>query len=505
MKFKILIIAISIFFTNYTLAKSVLNIMIHNCDKIPYDFDAPTNVKEVIYYQVLSSLLEVKNGVLHPKLLKNAYYDYQTEEYVLEMREKTYFHNSRLATLDDLEFSILREYYAYEMSKSKLDGVLGVNKIAELKLKKFQSGFVEGIKQELPNKLRIKLETPDPDFLYKFTEWDYSLVPIEELQDNFKAWKNHPIGAGPYKVIKPGFKNGLMQLKKYDQTLITRVDKVNIYTKLTKNIEFDINLFDLSSKFEKFYSKIPISQLGLTFINANELGTNIYFRKFVQAAINSKDLEKISNGFKSVHLDSNQLKNGNTLWGTKHYKTFYNPKLAKEYFEKIPKHLRKKEWLATVFSGSNQITGEKVLILNDIKKVLWSYGFNIKFIPFIQTYIPQELAKNAVFDVDFYRIFPHEYLSKYSRLMQNYPDTYPKHLFDPVLENLYTNATKAKTREEKYLLVNKLSNYIHEKAYWIPLLESGNNINYNPKTIKKLSENEDDLLFLKVDEIVFVK
>ncbi|WGL60772.1 ABC transporter substrate-binding protein [Pigmentibacter sp. JX0631] len=505
MKFKILIIAISIFFTNYTLAKNVLNIMVHNCDKIPYEFDAPSNVKDIVYFQVLNSLLEVKNGVLQPKLLKNAYYDYQNKEYILEMHTKTFFHNGRLATLDDLEFSILKYYFAFLNKGSGLENILGINKIAELKLKKFQRGVVEGIKQEFPNKLKIKLETPDPDFLYKFTEWKSSLVPIEEMQDNYMDWKTYPIGAGPFKVTPSGFQNGLLQLKKYDQTIITPVDKINIYTKFTRNVEYDISINDIHKGFKEFYNKIQPYQLGITFINANELGNNINFRKFVQAAINSKDLEKISKVFRSVYVDMNQIHNETSTWGTKYYTTFYNPELAKEYFEKIPKHLLNKEWLVTIFSGTNEIPSDRKYICAEIKKILESYGFKIKFATFSQQIIPKKLADSAVFDVGLYRHLPFEYLTKYTRLLKDSRDIYPRPLFDPVLENFYADATKAKTREEKYLQVNKLSNYIHEKGYWIPLLEGGNNINFNPKTIKKLSENEDDLLFLKVDEIVFVK
>ncbi|WGL60771.1 hypothetical protein QEJ31_04045 [Pigmentibacter sp. JX0631] len=505
MKFKILIFTMSIFFTCYGIAKNVLNIMIYDCDRIPYESDATANVKDIIYVQVLSSLLEIKNGVLHPKLLKNAYYDYQNEEYVLEMHEKTYFHNSRLATLDDLEFSILRYDYALLNKGTELKNILGINKISELKLKKYQRGVIDGIKQELPNKLRIKLADPDPDFLYKFLHWNYSLVAIEELQDNFMNWKTYPIGAGPFKVNPPGFQNGILQLKKFEETFQTEVDEVNIHTKLVKNVEFDISINGVYPGFKEFYTETPFFQLAINFINANELGNNINFRKFVQSAISSRELEKISNTFNSVYLDTKQGNNGNEIWGTKHYSSFYNPKLAKQYYEKIPKHLRNKEWLVTVFSGTNEIPKDKVPYYSEIKKILTNYGFKMKFAIFNQQFLPKELAEKAAFDMDYYMVFPDEYLSKYSRLMHNYPDIYPKPLYDPVLEKLYDNATKAKSREEKYLLVNKLSNYIHEKAYRIPLLERGNNINYNPKTIKKLSENENELLSLKVDEIVFVK
>lgn len=505
MKYRVLVLALSIFFTTHVVAKDFLNIMIYNLEKIPYEFDAPGNVQDVVYYQVLSSLLEVKNGVIQPKLLKKVYYDYQNDEYVFEMHENTYFHNNRRATLDDLEFSILRDYYIFQEGESDLGRILGIDKIAQLKLKKFQRGVVEGIKQELPNKLRIKLENPDPDFLYNFTEWKYSLVPMEELETNLLNWKSYPIGAGPYKVIYPGFQNGQLQLKKFAATAKLPVDEINIHTKFVKNITYDFSLFDLPKGFKEFYTKAPIKQLGISFSNANELGNNFYFRKFVQAAINTKDLEKHSNAYKSVFMEPNPQLSDNSLWGTKLLTPHFNPNLAKEYFEKIPKHLRKKEWLVTIFSKSNELPADRKEIYAELKRILASYGFQVKFVPYTQQILPKELAEQAAFEINLYMVHHYQYLSRFSQFMKDSPDLYLRPLPDPVLENHYANALSAKTRDEKFCLVNKLTNYLQEQAYWVPLLESGNNINYNPKTIKKLSENEDELLFLKVDKIVLAQ
>ncbi|WP_158998098.1 ABC transporter substrate-binding protein [Pigmentibacter ruber] len=509
MSIKVFMLILSIIFSSAIFAKNSINIMIYNCNYLPYEFHAPNEAKETVYTQVLGSLLELKNGEIHPKILQAGYFDYKNNEYVLEMKENTYFHNNRKATLDDLEFSLLRYYYVAVNENESDDGylgnIVGINRISELKLRNYQRGSVEGIKQEFPNKLKIKFSTPDPDFLYKLTDWNLSLVPMEELAENLIDWKKYPIGAGPYKVLEPGFKNGSMQLKKIDSSLTKSIDEVNIYTILSKDVEYDISIANIYPNFKSFYTKDPVLQIGLTFMNANELGNNINFRKFIQAAINSNELEKYSTVYKSVNLNADTKETGNNIWGTKHFKLDHNPNLVKYYFNKIPKHLRKKEWIGTVYSGNSEIPPEKAVILTEIKKVLAGYGFKIKFVTFDQQYVPKELAEKAAFDFGFYRIEPHEYLYRFARLLQSSPDIYPRPLYDPILESLYENAVKAKTRDEKFLMVNKLNDYIHEKVYWMPLLESGKGIHYNPKTVEKLSENTTDLLFLKVDEVVLVK
>ncbi|WP_158998085.1 ABC transporter substrate-binding protein [Pigmentibacter ruber] len=500
----IIALILHLIFTFQVLAKNDLNLIIYDCNCVPFENNSPNNAKETVLTQILGTLLDIKDKTIYPKILKNAYFDYTNQEYVLEMKENIYFHNNRIATLDDLEFSLLRHHYATggQIRKGFLGTVVGINKIAELNLKKYVRGIVVGIKQEIPNKLRIKLENPDPDFLYKFTNWRFSLVPMEELKDNLLDWKKYPVGVGPYKVLEPGFQNGHMRLLKYDQTLTEAADVLNIYTEVKKGVEYDISVIDIHPGFQSFYTKDPVLQLGLTFVNANELGNNLNFRKFIQAAINSKELEKLSKVYKSVNEDIFDLNHVNTTWGTRRFKLEYNPSLAKIYFNKIPKHLREKEWLGTVYSGSNEIIGDKVYFLEEIKKQLASYGFKIKYVIFNDQYLPKELAEKTAFDVGYYKVEPYNYLYRFARLLQSAQDKYPRPLYDAKLEELYDNALNAKSRDEKFILVNKLNNYVHEKAYWFPLVECGRGIYYNPNTIKAISKNENDLLFLKVDEVV---
>ena len=500
----IITLVLHLVFSFQVFAKNDLNIIIYDCHCVPFENNSPNNAKETVLTKILGTLLDVKDKTIYPKTLKNAYYDYTSQEYVLEMKENLYFHNNRLATLDDLEFSLLRHHYAAggQIRKGFLGTVVGINKIAELNLKKYERGIVAGIKQETPNKLRIKLESPDPDFLYKFTNWRFSLVPMEELKDNLLDWKKYPVGVGPYKVLEPGFQNDHMRLQKFDQTLIEAADELNIYTKVKEGVQYDISVIDIHPGFQSFYTKDPVLQLGLTFVNANELGNNLNFRKFIQTAINSKELEKLSKVYKSVNEDIFDLNHINTTWGTKRFKLEYNPKLAKIYFKKIPKHLREKEWLGTVYSGSNEIIGDKVYFLEEIKKQLANYGFKIKYVIFNDQHLPKELAEKTAFDVGYYKVEPYNYLYRFARLLQSAQDIYPRPLYDAKLEELYDNALHAKSREEKFILVNKLNNYVHEKAYWFPLVECGRGIYYNPSTIKAVSKNENDLLFLKADEVV---
>ncbi len=248
---KLTVLIFNILFCLPAMAKNSLNLMIYDCHCVPYENNSPNNAKETVLTQVLGTLLDIKDEAIYPKTLKNAFFDYINQEYVLELKENQYFHNNRLVTLDDLEFSLLRHHYsaAGQIRKGFLGTIVGIDKIAELKLKKYERGVVSGIKQEIPNKLRIKLENTDPDFLYKLTSWRFSLVPMEELKDNFLDWKKYPVGVGPYKVLEPGFQNGHMRLQKFDQTLTEAVDELNIYTEVKEGVEYDISVIDIHPGF----------------------------------------------------------------------------------------------------------------------------------------------------------------------------------------------------------------------------------------------------------------
>ncbi|MGY3802488.1 ABC transporter substrate-binding protein [Pigmentibacter ruber] len=471
--------------------------MIFNCDIIPYAHSAPINIKDVINPQILDTLVEIKNGSVIPKILKNAYFDFTTQEYVLEMYKNTKFHNNRIATLDDLEFSLTREYYTYgkERGAGILGSVLGIEKIGELGLKKYMKGKVKGIKQEPPNILRIKLEAPDPDFLFNLAKWELSLVPMEELSENYLEWRKYPIGTGIYKVVEPGYQNGLLKLVLTKPINLNSLTQINIYTNSIQNIDYDLSILNSLPNFKILKTNYPYKQFSITFVNTSDLSKNYNFRKFVQLVIDKKKLEKIIMGHKEIKTLANKS------WLEKEVVNEENLKLIKGYLEKIPFELMQKEWFISVYSGTKNLSKEKQNLVNELISQLKEYGFNINYKIFNTQHLPKDIALKTVFDLSYYKVNPFDYLYKYLRLTKNSEDIYSKPEYDATLEELYKKALYAENRDIKFKYINELDNYVTEKAYWIPLLESEVEYYYNPKTIEKLS-SDNDFLYLKFEDIV---
>lgn len=478
-------------------AKKEFNIRIYNCDTLPYNHSASSKVKDIIYPQILDTLVEIKNGSIEPKVLKNAYFDFATQEYVLEMHKNTKFHNNRLATLDDLEFSLLREYYAFgkERGAGILGSVIGIEKIGQLGIKKYKKGVVEGIKQEPPNILRIKLGAPDPDFLFNLANWTLSLVPIEEFTDIYFEWKRYPIGTGSYKVVEPGYQGGVLKLINTKPVNFNAPELINIFTNYFPSVEYDLEQNFFSHKYKIYKNKYQFWQYSLTFVNTNELSKNYNFRKLIQLIIDKKKLEQITLRHKEIKSLINKS------WLEKEVAKDEKLKIIKEYMGKIPTELIYKEWFISVYSNTKNLSEEKQNIVNELISQLKEYGFNVKYKIFNTQHLPKDIALKTVFDLSNYRVNSFDYLYKYLRLTKNSEDIYSKPEYDATLEELYKKALYAANRDEKFKYINELDNYVTEKAYWIPLLESEVEYYYNPKTIDKLSI-DNDFLYLKFEDIV---
>lgn len=491
-----------IFFMQNVYAKKTLSVLLNTSEGNPYSADAPSSAKTLLESAVVGRLIQVESNIVYPKLLKEAYYDYKSDEYILVLKNDLYFHNKRKVTIEDLEFSLLRHYFSPEKSHGigALDSILGVEEIKKNNITQFKSGLVKGVKIISPTSLKIKLKAQDPNFLYMISDPSFSLVPIEELDSAYHNWKTVPIGAGNY-AIEEAFNDGKVKLKKVNRNLKNAVDEVFLYTKYSKNNNYDIYLVkspDIDiKKYSVYSSRQPISQFGLIFTNVNELGNNLNFRKFVQAALDSEKFVKYADGFSSI----NEVL-PNSKWGLNHLDSNYSPKLAEKYLAKVPKELLKKKWNVTVYSAGNSVSSYKKDFMEEIKKQLGVYGFQMDYIPVTRQFLPKHLAENTPFDVSSIQIDPYDVLFKFSRLTKNGEDEFVKPLYDPKLEELYSSVLVEGNFEEKYKKINELNKYVHEMAYWVPLLQRKNVIYYNAKVIKQLANDGDEVTIINLENII---
>lgn len=209
-------------------------VLINESEDNPYSETAQGGTLATFNAAVLGQLLSYdKNYRVEPNLLEKAYYDIKNHEYILKLKKNIYFHNGRHANSKDLEFSLVRVSFTKYRSFYKifLGNIAGIDKIERLNLTQFESGSVSGVKIVDNYTVRIKLSTQNPNFLYSLVNSYFSLVPKEAFEDNYIIWKKYPIGAGPYSVVSPGYQGNIVELKKYDLSLINAPNKIYFHTK----------------------------------------------------------------------------------------------------------------------------------------------------------------------------------------------------------------------------------------------------------------------------------
>ncbi|APJ03483.1 ABC transporter substrate-binding protein [Silvanigrella aquatica] len=490
-----LLSCISLFTINSTFAETKINVLLNENNINPYDKNAPSNTSIVIDSAVFGQLLSINNNnEIVPELLENAFYDDNEKEYVLQLKKNIYFHNKRLATAHDLEFSLLRLFFTKEKSHGRgaLNNIYGLEKIEKQGLTKFISGVVPGVRVVNDYTVRVKLIAPDPDFLYMLTHSSFSLVPLEELKDNYIEWKTFPIGAGSFAILAPGYEKGVVKLKKTNASLKQAPDLIHFYTKNVEQINYDVSLIKLSEekqkKYKTFISELPVGAFGLTFTNVNPLGNSLEFRQFVQKALNREELNKKVFAHTPVYESFPR-----SSWGNHKLKNPYDPEAAKKLFQSFPKKYQEKEWKVSVYSSGNEIKGNKKFLLDEIQKQLAEYGFKITYILFKEQFLPKEIAEQVPFDIASFQVDKYDHLFKFARLLNSGSDEFVKPLFDRKLEDLYNNALTSETKEQKSQIIDELSEYVHEQAYWVPLLERKSVIYYDPKTIETLAHKGEQL------------
>lgn len=490
----ILTVFINLLFIKFVFGATKMHVLLNVSGISPYSNLAQGGSLATFNAAVLGQLLKYDSHyMIEPGLLEEAFYDFKTNEYVLILRKNTYFHSGREATAKDLEFTLLRGFFTKYTSYYGMffGNISGIDQIEKRGLTKFESGVVPGVKIIDNYTVRVKLSIPNPDFLYYLAEPYFSLVPIEELEDNYMDWKTYPVGAGSYSVVTSGFQNGVVVIKKNDPSLTKAPDLIYFHTINEKNIHYDISLIDIENDKQKgystFYSEHPRYVHSIYFTNNNALGISYDFKKFIQAALDRKAIQKL---IPATDVTYELLPKN--YWGRSIIPDPYNPRLAQKLFNSLPKKLRKKIWNIPVFGG-NQL--DKNILANEIKKQLANYGFNITFFPSTEKFISKETAKKTPFEISGNITFQLDPLIMFAQCIDKSPDLYEKPSFDQKLEDLYELASKAQTKNDKVKAVQTLSQYINEKAYIIPLLERKTIIYYNPNTIENLGKQDQAIIF----------
>ena len=472
---------------------NVINLYWDTSKVSPYDIHAPAAILSTFNLAVRGQLLSLQDDLsLGPGHIKEFYYDYTSENYILKLAEGIKFHNGREATAKDLEFSILRGFHTPDKSffKTYFGDIVGIDKIKAGS--QFHSGNVQGVKVVDKYTLKVQLTSANPAFFHSLTTPYFSLIPIEALNPDYLSWKDGPIGAGKYKVDQKF--NGKTTVLEHLETQ----DKVIIYNFKDDKIKFDIAFGPGIVENEMIHFSDRSSGIRMFTISLeNELSKNENFREGLKYLV---DREEIKNNDLGISPLSQILPK--FFWGRSYKKLEFNLDKAKEYFSKIPKELLDKVYEIPIFAGeklsSKHLFYEKTLE-NQFKKV----GFKVKFVPNQEKFISKETAQKSPlygFSMVADYIDP---LVTFSAFRKNGHEEFyrvPK-LIENEYENLYESAIKSKTFTERLEFVKKLSQLSQDSLMALIVAEEKSVLYFNKKSISSLGKQNQPLT-LNLENII---
>jgi oligopeptide transport system substrate-binding protein len=490
MKIKIFLISsISLFVTlnSYGAEMDKNEIVYYSLSKSenPWVENASASARYTFNTAVLSLLakMDIDFNIV-PITLESFYWDYTNKYYVLKLKPSLYFTNGRKVTVADLEFSILRPFFASKSNEGiiQLINVKGVEKIVPGQA--YKSGLVEGVKILDANTLAVTPSSPNPSFMYSLARSNYSLVPMEEFKEDLLHWKKWPIGVGPYKIVQED------KLKKnYILELIDSKSYPNapqkIKFELARNEKPDITLQDGLILNDKSMNKTeliaPFLVRHLSFNFSSKLGNNPEFRKAVNFALHRHDIAS-----KTILPTKplNEIVTRGAI-GRLSVEENYNLGKAQKLFDKTLGKLKDHVFKIPSSSGSEYLGNEYTEV---IKKQLKEAGLNIEFVESHELWDTfQGEFKDSPFHLvskgaDYYDpLLTFTVFKKGSPAINAYPN-------DEKLFQLILDAQNSTNRDILTKNIEKLSRYFYENTLTVILFELSSVAYYNPQKIASVGD-----------------
>jgi oligopeptide transport system substrate-binding protein len=431
-----------------------------------------------------------KNAEIYPDLLESFNFDFDKKYYKLRLKENLIFHNGRKVTVNDLEFSLVRYFFAKKSNPGSmmLMNIKGSDKIHYGQ--PFQSGLVEGVKILAERTVIVTPSQPNPAFLYTLARFG-SLVPIEELEDNLLTWKKWPIGAGPYKMINENSVNKTYLLQLVNDKKYPNAPKEILYEQ-SRYLEPDITLTDgiaaNNNKFKQETLCVPLLKKIINFNYNSELGNNKDFRKAVSLAISRNEISNKTmvktiplfemippRGIGRINMEEQQ----NTLEARK----LFEKVLGKNnnFVFKIP-HSEDKSFLGNNYHNviQSQLAAAGLKVEFHETDNLWD-PFSGKF-----KKSPFKLIGTGTDHFD--PLLTFSLYRKDSPAIHFWPN-------DEMVDKLIENSKAAETRDKLNENLKKLSMYFFENKYTIPLFEIPTVAYYKAEKIKSLGSQFGGLVF----------
>ena len=486
-----LFLAISILFLNFLYVEFALAAVkevdiIYFCQNKygnPWSENASHDCLNSFMGAVLGTLLSVNEiGEIKTEMLDFYEWDYNNKYYIFKLKENLYFQNGRKVTVEDLEFSILRPYFAKKANKGSMIffNLKGIQKIHHGQT--YKSGLVEGVKILDSRTVAVIPMKFSPLFLYHFTRIHFSLVPREELNNDLSSWKKWPIGAGAYKINSEDKKN-----KGFTLSLVNEKNYPNaprsIFFEQERIFEPDVSIRDSISLFKK--SEYKSEQLFhgtyrriIDFNFKSKLGRNLEFRKAVSMALSRNEISSETDFLTKPLYEI--IESGSI--GRINIKENRNRNEASQIFKKLLGSSHKEKFKIP-YSPDNLYFGSKY------KKIMKSQfekaGLHVEF---------YEMNGNL------YEFFSQQFKDSPFRLFTMSSDSFNSLIIfslysrksclinqpfikDRVFENLIEEAKYATTKEVLNEKLKNLSWYFNANKIIIPLFEGKMIVHFNPQKI----------------------
>lgn len=354
----------------------IIRIQLTYDGKLPYSPQTSGFSLISFYNAVLGRLyLTDENGALQPGLLQLPRWNEEKQWYEVELTPGTKFHNGRLATAHDLEFSLVRFFITTGRAdqRAALREIVGVESLKPGMT--FRSGMAEGIIPLNMNTIAIKLRRPRADFFYNLIEAWISLVPFEELENDYATWKSYPIGAGPYRVASVDPEEGTVQITRIndEQTVAPRI--VEFVSDPSRD-DADIIVFQPMTNSRLANKAIlgnPVGYTGLFFNPQSLLAKDARFRRAVSLCVTRPRF-------------NNQLQNFTPLAEVltsnfpEHLGLLPEPNLAEA--RRLASELNLPGSITVpVHFGTRPLTAEERSVLENLRRNFSDIGLQVSFVP----------------------------------------------------------------------------------------------------------------------------
>jgi ABC-type transport system substrate-binding protein len=448
-----------------------LKVLLCGDGKVVFSEECGVQSLETVLAAVLGQLVYSSGSFdLRPGLLSKFNWDFDKKWYVLELRDGLKFHNGRVATSEDLEFSLLRGLLSKKGSwfKSFFANIQGIA-AAEGKTS-FHSGMVSLARSY------------------------FSLVPKEALKEDLTTWKTYPVGAGSFKIVSWSSNGSTVELERVESAGAgPRHVTISSKSGMT-DADITVGMPLKESALTDESTSVANSVTGIYFNFENELGTDIGFRKAISFAIARKPLTaEVTAYTPNVELLASQF------WGRSNVDERQNVKRAKDELSKIKSKLQKGRLRIPVFNSEfgNGKFGRYLAVL---RSQLNAVGLKVEFYKSEKKFF-DESDRATPFRIISLGADVADPVVLFGLFRSGIPMTphYPHN--DVRYEELYSRAAHAESLDTKVIAVTQLSNYFLERVYAVPLFERRGTVGVNKSRIKSLGLQEGSLA-LYLDRVV---